>query len=390
MNQQQELATWLALWRLPGIGPASFHQLRRAFPELASVTGAASTALTDLSLPDQAKQSLKAFSQGRDKDQWRGAEADLAWLEASDEHFIVTCDDTAYPQLLGQLERPPPLLFVKGLVDQIALPQLAIVGSRHCSSTGKRHSSQFAEHFAAAGFVVTSGLALGVDAAAHEGALAAGGGSIAVLAHGLDHLYPPRHRCLAQRMVAQGALVSAYPIGVKPRPEYFPQRNRIISGLCLGVLVVEAARQSGSLITAYEATDQGREVFAIPGNIQDPLAAGCHDLIRRGATLVDAPDQVVAELASLLGTMVAMPSTLSAGEGRLPNPVGPSGQQRAESDPLSGPLALVLAGLTFQPLSMDQLLAKLPLSAEELGIALVELELLGDVERSGDGFVRCR
>src|SRR5690606_24009673 len=256
-----------------------------------------------------------------------------------------------------------------------ALPQIAIVCSRHCSRHGKELARQFASHFSRHGFITTSGLALGIDAAAHTGALETGR-TIAVLAHGLDSVFPVRNRALGEQVVEQGALVSEFPIGVQPRPEFFPRRNRIISGLSLGVLVVEAALKSGSLITANVAADQGREVFAIPGSIHNPLVKGCHALIRNGARLVETADQVVEELLPLLGYL-QQPSLFPAPR-----------QQPSVAYPADSPEQRLLQAIEYEPCSADQLILLTGLPAAEVNSTLVLLELDGVIRQQQGGYSR--
>ena len=208
-------------------------------------------------------------------------------------HHKVAIGDERYPQLLEQISNPPLLLYVDGNAEILHLPALAIVGSRNPSKGGERNAFEFAQHLAGIGFTIVSGLAQGIDTAAHRGALAAGGRTIAFLGHGVDSVYPASNKALAEEIAATGALVSEFPLGTHPGREHFPQRNRLISGLSLGTLVVEAARRSGSLITARLAGEQGREVFALPGSIHNPLARGCHQLIRQGAKLVETSDDIV-------------------------------------------------------------------------------------------------
>lgn len=260
---------------------------------------------------------------------------DLAFLREADA-CVVAADAAGYPGLLAETSDAPPLLFCRGDRRVLERPQVAIVGSRHASPAGLANARAFAADLAAAGFVITSGMAMGVDAMAHEGALAAGGDTVAVLGCGLDRVYPRRHAALAARIRARGCLASELPPGTAPMPAHFPQRNRIISGLVLGVLVVEAAPDSGSLITARFAAEQGREVFAIPGSIHSPLSRGCHQLIREGATLVETSAQLVEALghfalprrqalgmSSTLPLPLAMP--LSDDERRLLSAVSPAG-----------------------------------------------------------------
>jgi len=222
------------------------------------------------------------------------------WLQQA-QHRLVGIGDDAYPGMLAQIPGAPRELYVDGDPDVLHLPALAIVGSRNPTAGGSRTAFEFARHLGAAGFCIVSGLAQGIDAAAHRGALAAGAKTIAFLGHGIDRIYPAVNRDLAREIAAHGALVSEFPLGTPPGRALFPQRNRLISGISFGTLVVEAARHSGSLITARLAAEQGREVFAIPGSIHNPLSRGCHQLIRQGAKLVETADDIVSELAPLAG-----------------------------------------------------------------------------------------
>ncbi len=222
-------------------------------------------------------------------------------LEGDNRH-LITLHDARYPTLLREIDDAPPMLFIQGDPTILNLPQIAIVGSRNPSASGRQTATDFAHFLASAGLAITSGLADGIDGAAHQGALETKNSTLAVTGTGLDRVYPAKHRELAHRIAEQGALISELPPGTPPIPANFPRRNRIISGLSLGTLVVEAAQKSGSLITARLATEQGREVFAIPGSIHNPLARGCHALIRQGAKLVETAGDILEELAPLLGT----------------------------------------------------------------------------------------
>ena len=285
-----ELEARLRLHRLPDIGPKGFHQLVQAF-------GSARAALAAPASAWRAQGRSAASIAGRDSlDVGAGVEAAMRWLERS-QHHVLMWDDPGYPGLLAQLSDAPPLLFIAGNPAILEHPQLAIVGSRRASRPGLDTAAAFSRHLAQAGFVITSGLALGVDGAAHQGAIDAGGLTIGVLGTGVQKLYPQRHRGLAQAMVEQGgAVVSEFPLDAGPVAGNFPRRNRIISGLSLGVLVVEASLASGSLITARLAAEQGREVYAIPGSIHHPGAKGCHQLIRDGALLVESIEQIMDSL----------------------------------------------------------------------------------------------
>lgn len=285
-----ELEARLRLHRLPEMGPKGFQKLIEAF-------GSASKAI---SAPASAWRSLglKAVSADarRSEDVRDGASAALRWLERPAQHLLMW-DQPDYPALLAQLDDAPPLLFVAGNPAILEKPQLAMVGSRRASRPGLDTAAAFSRSLASAGFVITSGLALGIDGAAHQAALDVGGHTIGVLGTGLENFYPQRHRRLAEAMIAQGsAVVSEFPLDAAPQAGNFPRRNRIISGLSLGVLVVEASVASGSLITARLAAEQGREVYAIPGSIHHPGAKGCHQLIRDGATLVETIEHILEGL----------------------------------------------------------------------------------------------
>ena len=273
--------------RLPGIGGQTLLRLTEHFaPEqLFSVNRA------DLSSAGFSEKVVQALQ----NPDWQRVEADLEWLAQAENH-VLTLSDSAYPPQLKEICNPPPLLFVKGDIDLLSQPQIAMVGSRNPSSAGVKIAVEFAEVLASAGFVITSGMALGIDAASHQGALNINGRTIAVAGTGLDRVYPARHKQLATQIAEQGALVSEFPPGVSVKADHFPRRNRIISGLCMGLLVVKAAQQSGSLITARLALEQNREVFAIPGSIHNPLARGCNALIRQGAKLVETVEDIFEEL----------------------------------------------------------------------------------------------
>lgn len=272
----------------------------------------------------------------------------------------------AQPVLLASIAGAPSTLYVRGNADALHLPCLAIVGSRNPTRGGRDNAYRFARHLATTGFCIVSGLAEGIDAAAHEGALDAGGATIAVLGHGLDQIYPAGNRDLAERIVSGGALVSEYPAGTPPKRWHFPERNRIISGLSLGTVVVEAARQSGSLITARLAGEQGREVFAIPGSIHNPMARGCHQLIRDGARLVESADDILSELGSLVGGL------LTADHGESPDIV--------QSGPRDPDYVRLLDALGFDPKTPDELARDSTLTIEQVSSMLLILELEGEIE----------
>jgi DNA processing protein len=289
-------------------------------------------------------------------------DADLRWLDATGCTLLAACDPR-YPEALRQSPGAPGVLFVLGSVEALSEPQLSMVGSRNPTAGGRATAREFAAFFARAGMTITSGLALGIDAACHEGALSAAGLTIAVVGHGLDDVYPREHKALAARIEASGALVSEFPPGVRPLREHFPRRNRIIAGLSAGTLVVEAARESGSLITARLAGDAGREVFAIPGSIHNPLVRGCHQLIRQGAKLVECAEDVLNELKiSLSDQLLAAPA---------------KGSQKKSL--LDKEYKILLDALAFEPASVDSLIERTGMNSESIASMLLILELDGHV-----------
>jgi DNA processing protein len=306
------------------------------------------------------------------------ARLDLAldtWLAAPD-HQLLRIDDPRYPALLREIPRPPPVLYVWGNPDVLVLPQLAIVGSRNATAEGADTARSFAAHLAATGFCITSGLAEGIDAAAHLGALyAPGGRTIAVCGTGPDSVYPRRHAALAGQIVAGGgAVISEFAPGTPVSRSNFPRRNRIISGLSVGVLVVEASVRSGALITARHAMEQGREVFAIPGSIHNPVARGCHQLIREGARLVETAADIVDELAGLL-----------AGLRRDDAPLPPPANLAAAAAQADAEHAELLAAMGCDPISVDVFAARRGLTIGELSSMLLILELQGLVRSLAGG-----
>lgn len=375
-----ELACWLGFWRIPSIGPSHFRFVCEHVGAIGLLFEQTARQLEQLGFTSPQCELILHW-RSSDSVLRAGVERDLAWLAQSPQHHILTWEDSRYPSLLQQISGAPPLLFVRGDADCLGLPQIAIVGSRQSTRAGKQLAQDFAASISRHGFITTSGLALGIDSAAHEGALDGGNKTIAVLAHGLDAVYPPRNRPLAERVMAQGALVTEFPVGVTPRPEFFPRRNRIISGLSLGVLVVEAALKSGSLITAHEAIDQGREVFAIPGSIHNPLAKGCHALIRNGAKLVETADQVVEELRPLLGFMR---------QGALfdEDASQTGGDGHSNAYPAGSTESRLLDALEYDPCSIDLLVQLTGISVADVSSALILLELEGQVQQVQGGYCR--
>jgi len=372
-----ELEARLRLHALPEIGPRRFRTLLAAFGTASAALSAPASAWRSLGLPPQ-----PAAARRSDGVREQAAQA-LAWLQAPDHHLLCH-DDDRYPALLGDLPDAPPLLFVAGDPALLERPQLALVGSRRASRPGLDTAEAFARSLAGGGFVVTSGLALGIDGAAHQGALDAGGATVAVLGTGLECLYPRRHAGLAARIVAEGgALVSELPLGTPPQAGNFPRRNRIISGLSLGVLVVEASPSSGSLITARLAAEQGREVFAIPGSIHHPGARGCHQLIREGAQLVECVDDILAalrgwqNLASPSPSPSPSPATAPASASAAAEPEPAARTPRPPAAPSAAPLETLLALLRAEPQSSESLALRSALPLPEVLTLLTELELDG-------------
>lgn len=348
MPAPPEALYWLALEAVPGLGPETAARLLAAFPDAKAIFDAPA----GLIRPLLGERIAGALAKPPDPEAHQAA---LAWLEAPDNHLIpITHPD--YPERLKTLADPPPWLYVKGDPAVLRQAMLALVGSRNATPQGRRDARAFAETLAAAGLVIVSGLAEGIDTAAHEGGLA-GGRSVAVVGTGLDRVYPAKNRELAHRLAQGGAIVSEFPLGTPPRPGHFPRRNRIISGLALGVLVIEAAPDSGSLITARLAAEQGREVFALPGSIHSPLAKGCHALIKQGAKLVESAADVLDELRYQWTPR------------QPPADATPAGLAEHPLLELMGP----------DPLALDEILARSGLTVEGVSAMLLSLELDGRI-----------
>jgi DNA processing protein len=303
-----------------------------------------------------------------------GIDEDMAWLEGGSNRRLVTWRSPEYPMRLAEIADAPLVLYVEGDASILWAPQLAIVGSRNPTGLGSETATQFAAQLVRAGLVITSGLALGIDAAAHRGALRADGRTVAVVGRGLDCVYPRENKRLAREIVEQGgALVSDFPIGVPPLKQNFPRRNRILSGLSLGTLVVEAALQSGSLITARLAGEQGRDVFAIPGSIHNPLARGCHKLLRDGARLVEGVEDIFAEIGDNVGKNVA--SIAQDTTKAIP----------ADTSLLDKDYKILLDALGFEPASLDSVVARTGLKAAAVASMLLILELEGQIQQQPGG-----
>lgn len=356
---------WLRLLRARGLKNAEALALLAQFGSAAAVCEATAAGWSRAGV-DRSRVALPA-------DDDAGVRADRDWLDADARHHLLARDDPRYPEVLRTITQPPLALFVAGDAALLAQPQVAVVGARAATPQGLENAHAFAAALSQRGLVITSGLAAGVDGAAHQGALAAAGATIAVCGTGLDRVYPARHQALAREILARGgALVSEFPLGTPSVPANFPRRNRIISGLALGVLVVEASRDSGSLITARRALEQGREVFAIPGSIHNPLAKGCHQLIREGAKLTETADDILLELAPRLGAWLKASTP----------PVVASGMPLADPPPDEARLLALLADV---PCAVDALIERSGLDAATVSAALLHLELAGRVAVDASG-----
>ena len=365
MIDADELDAWLRLAHRPGLGRDAMRRLLAAFGSAQAVADAGPTALravvdagvaTAMTLAPEGHDARLALTR--------------AWLAAEPTRSVMTLGDAGYPAALLQTPDPPLILYLQGRAELLAMPSLAIVGSRNPTPQGEDNARALAAHFSRAGWAVVSGLAAGIDGAAHEGALQGAGSTLAVVGTGLDRVYPARHKALAHRIAEAGLLVSEFPLETPPLAQHFPQRNRIIAGLARGTLVVEAALQSGSLITARLAAEYGREVFAVPGSIHSPQSRGSHALLREGAKLVESAADVLEELGALRG-------------------------QAVPASPAIAPLSTdavdaVLTALGHDPATLDTLMARCGWPPDRLNAHLLELELSGQVARLPGGLFQRR
>lgn len=361
---QHERAAWLRLVLTPGVGPRTARHLLSTFGLPGEIFGAGRPALAR-AVPDALATVLAQPPSAAIVESIAATER---WLAAGERNALLTLADAGYPQLLLNTDDPPPVLFACGRLDLLSQPAVAIVGSRNATRQGAANAEAFAGALVHAGYAVISGLALGIDAAAHHGALDAEGATIAVVGTGIDVVYPARHLALTQRIRQHGLVLSEFALGTPAMTHNFPRRNRILAGLARGVLVVEAALRSGSLITARLAAETGREVFAVPGSIHSPLSKGCHRLIRDGAKLVESAQDILDELG---GRSIAVDAK--------------------DTVPDAGPHTELLALIGHDPIGLDQLAALAQRDAGELAAALLELELTQDVERlPGNRYQRLR
>lgn len=361
------LAHYVRLFHANWLSTIQLSRLLKHFGTLARLLATDQETLAQFGLPPPLAERLlcsaTAANTARD-------DRSLAWA-AADGQVIITYEESTYPELLRQIDVPPPLLFVRGNTDCLTDRQLAVVGSRKASSYGQRTARWLSHELSLAGLTISSGMARGIDTCAHEGALAAGGRTIAVIGTGADTDYPPCNKALALAIANSGALVSEFPLGTAPAPHNFPRRNRIMSGLSLGTLVIEAALKSGSLITARQALEQNREVFAVPGLVSNPLAAGCHQLINSGARLVQEAGDILSELGLETDPQVASARASAA----------PPGRQAHSTDSL-----VDLIG--EQGCELQSLLERTELGYQLLVERLLDLEIAGEIRTSGGRYFR--
>ncbi len=358
----ENLKFWLALLRTPGVGSKTFLKLLDSYtPE--KLFSQSQATLSALGL----KQNSIDFIKSPD---WDLIKNDLHWVE-QDQNAVITIYDPLYPSQLKEIDSPPALLFTRGNINLLAQTQISIVGSRNPSPLGYQSAIDFAQSLAQYGFTITSGLALGIDAASHQGALNVKGHTIAVTGTGLDRVYPARNKDLATQISETGLLISEFPPGTTAKANHFPRRNRIISGLCIGLLVVEAAKKSGSLITARMALEENREVFAIPGSIHNPLARGCNALIKEGAKLVESTQDILDELGEY---------------NQQPEEIVPDNLKSTLDLEQQNLLNLVM----FSPTSVDWLVQESGFSVEVISSMLLMLELQGSIATTPGGYIRIK
>lgn len=373
MTPEERQRAWLIVHQAPRLGASGLQALIEKDIDPVSLPGRSCSELEALGLSSPLARALTRPDAER-------LDAALAWVAAPG-HHLVCYDDPLYPPLLKRTSDAVPVLFANGDPESLVAPQVAIVGSRNATTGGLETARRFAAVLAEAGLIVTSGLAAGIDGAAHRAALAAGGRTIAVAGTGPDRVYPARHRDLAHEIVDNGAVISPFAPGVGPRPGHFPARNRIISGMALGTVVIEAGLKSGSLITARLAGEQGREVFAVPGSIHNPVARGCHRLIRDGARLVEEPEEVLEALAPLAGELASsLRELLDAGCDA--EAVDRSGQDKPALD---SDATAVLEAMGFDPTPVDVIIERSELTTSKVSSILMALELEGRVQAHPGG-----
>lgn len=400
------LIRWLTLVHTKGLGPSLLRKLMDGLGSVDAILGCSDSKLQQHGLQQKIISALRSVDETRIRN-------DLDWAAEASDRCILTQDSPQYPRLLLEIADPPLVLYVRGDAEVLSTPQVAIVGSRKPSHSAENHAFKLASELTGYGITVTSGLAHGVDGCAHRGALASGGYTVAVTATGLDRVYPAAHQQLAQEIAQHSVIVSEFPIGTNPLPGHFPRRNRVISGLCYGTLVVEATLKSGTLTTAAHATSQSREIFAIPGNIDNPQSRGCHSLLRNGATLVETIEDIIEPLAPLLPRSVDFaPKSESPDvesekqetekrESTTCEPVSATPAQTSSKEAGSAadvkfdassstPLrSTLLETLGSDPMSLDDLLETTGIDIASLTKITLDLELEGKIRQiPGGNFVR--
>jgi DNA processing protein len=364
--KDSSLFDWLTLFHAEKLPNSLLRQLMLDQRDSATIPAPRAS-----SLADQEDVALLLAGSLQSSDARRLAEAALEWAQLSD-NAIISLMDSGYPALLREIADSPPLLFVRGNAGALAIPQIAIVGSRRCSVDGRETTAFFASEIVKQGLGICSGLATGIDTAAHKAAVDNGGITVSVVGTGVDQIYPRTNALLASRILDNGALVSELPLGYPALPTNFPRRNRIISGLSIGVLVVEAALQSGSLITARMAMEQNREVFAVPGSIRNPLSRGCHKLIREGATLTESPLDLWNQLQGILTLALESRASERNESG------GPTGLKFPVVS-FSGTQLKIISAMGYDPVSFDAIAARTGLSVFDLQTELLALEFAGAI-----------
>ncbi len=363
----EDAKAWLTLARAPSLHAGQLRELLAQGHSPLELLGRPSGPCAALDLGAGTRRALRH----PDHD---AIEADLRWLARGGARRLVTWGEAAYPPLLAQIPDPPLVLFVEGAVEALARPQLAIVGSRNPTALGRETATSFAADLARAGLVITSGLALGIDAAAHRGALQTGAATVAVVGRGLDAVYPREHAGLAAQILARGGVLTTdIPVGIGPLKPNFPRRNRILSGLTVGTLVVEAALQSGSLVTARLAAEQGREVFAIPGSIHNAVARGCHRLLRQGARLVETVEDIFDEIGAIIGDVALFTAP------KCPDRTVPTRPS------LDKDYEILLDAVGFEPAGLDQIVGRTGLETGAVASMLLILELDGRIQQQPGG-----
>jgi DNA processing protein len=358
LDELNEVALWVALNQINGLGNAGLYQLLTKFGSPENIFSAGISQLKSVVSDEIATTIHQGIRQ-------ENIQATLEWLDKEHAH-IITLGDRHYPEQLLQISNPPVILYALGDLQLLSHPAIAIVGSRNATPQGEKNAESFSKDLCDQGFCIISGMALGIDGAAHRGALKSNGATIAVVGTGLDIVYPAKHRELAHQIASNGLILSEFPLGTPSKAQNFPRRNRIISGLSLGCLVIEANIDSGSMITARLAAEQGREVFAVPGSIHSPVSKGCHQLIKQGAKLVESSADIIEELKNVIPTH---------------SPIGPmahKGQNTPESNS-------ILALMGFDPTSFESLLSASGLTPETLSSMLMLLELEGKVAALAGG-----